>query len=99
MKDRQAAKARSQMLKQLREAHQETVAQVQSLLKDQKAIQRDISKVMGEGPKTVPEVAEALGLPTHEVFWHLTAMKKYDLVVEDGMQGVYYLYKLAEEAR
>jgi len=97
VKDRQAAKARSQMLKQLREGHQETVERTQSLLKEQKKIQRDICKVMEAGPRTVPDIAEALALPTHEVFWHLTAMKKYDLILEDSMQGEYYLYKLVEE--
>jgi hypothetical protein len=49
------------------------------------------------GPKTVPEIAEASGLSSHEVLWHVTAMKKYDQIVETGQCGEYYLYAMAEE--
>ena len=44
----------------------------------------------------MPEVAEIIGMPTHQVLWYLTAMKKYDVVVEEGMRGEYVLYKKAE---
>jgi len=50
-----------------------------------------------EKSKTVPEIAEAVDMPTHEVLWYLTSFKKYDIVVEDGMCGDYILYKRAEE--
>jgi hypothetical protein len=45
----------------------------------------------------VPEVAEAVSLPTHEVLWHLTALKKYGVVAEAGMCGEYVLYRRVEE--
>jgi predicted Rossmann fold nucleotide-binding protein DprA/Smf involved in DNA uptake len=95
----EAAKQRIALLKRLREAHQETVAQAQARLKEQKAIRRQICQVIRDAPKTVPEVAEAAGLPPGQVLWHLIAMKKYDLAVETGMCGEYYLYQLAEEKK
>jgi predicted transcriptional regulator len=98
MTDREAAKARTEMLKRLRSEHAETVARTQELLKEQKKIHKDICQLIRNESKTVPEVAEALGMPTHEVLWHLTALKKYDIVVEDGMCGEYVLYKRVEEA-
>ena len=88
------AKKRVAMLKRLREEHKETVAQTQALLKEQQAIRKQIRQAMGPGPKTVPEVAEATGLPVDR---HVTAMKKYDLVREVGMSGEYYQYELAQE--
>ena len=91
------AKKRVAMLKRLREEHKETVAQTQALLKEQQAIRKQIRQAMGPGPKTVPEVAEATGLPADRVLWHDTAMKKYDLVREVGMSGEYYQYELAQE--
>ena len=92
------AKKRTAMLKRLREAHKDTVQRTQALLKEQKVIRRQICQAMRDAPKTVPEVAEATGLPANEVLWHITAMKKYDLVVETGMCGEYYLYQVAKES-
>lgn len=99
MSDKAEAKQRTEMLKRLRKEHAETVERTQALLKEQKAIRRQICQVMRNGPKTVPEVAEESGLPANEVLWHITAMKKYDLVVEVGQSGEYYQYAMAEEAR
>ena len=92
------AKKRIALLKRLREEHKDTVANAQALLKAQQMIRRQICQAMGDAPKTVPEVAEAAGLPADQVLWHLTAMKKYDLAVETGMGGEYYLYQLAKES-
>jgi predicted transcriptional regulator len=97
MSDKQAAKERTEMLKRLREQHQAAVAQTQALLKEQQAIRKQIRQAMAGGPKTLPEVAQASGLPTDQLLWHITAMKKYDLVVEIGKFGENYQYQLAEE--
>jgi predicted transcriptional regulator len=93
MKNKEEAKKRAILLKRLREEHKETVARTQALLKEQKAIRREICKHMRETPKVVPELAEMVGLPADQVLWHVTAMKKYGLVVETGMCGEYYLYQ------
>ena len=93
------AKQRIALLKRLREEHQDAVALAQARLKEQKAVRRQICQVIRDAPKTVPKVAEAAGLPADQVLWHLIAMKKYDLAVETGMCGEYYLYKLAEEKK
>ena len=90
---------RSTVLKQLREQHKASVEQTQTLLKEQQAIRRQICQVLRDGPKIVPEVAAATGLPAHQVLWHITAMKKYDLVEETGICGEYYLYQLSPEAK
>jgi predicted transcriptional regulator len=97
MSDKQAAKERTEMLKRLREQHQAAVEQTQALLKEQQAIRKQIRQAMAGGPKTLPEVAQASGLPTDQLLWHITAMKKYDLVVEIGKFGENYQYQLAEE--
>jgi len=93
------AKQRSQFLKQLREEHRETVAQVQALFKEQKDIRRQICQVMRDEPKTVPEIAEASGLPAEQVLWHIIALKKYNLVIETGVCGEYYLYQQVKEVK
>jgi hypothetical protein len=90
-------RTRGQLLKTLREEHQQSVAWAQAYLKEQNAIRRQICKVLREGPKTIPEIADTTTMPTDQVLWHVTAMKKYDLVVEAGMCGEYFQYRMAEE--
>jgi predicted transcriptional regulator len=98
MSNKEDAKKRTAMLKRLREEREDTVERTQALLKEQNAIRKQIRQAMRDGPKTVPEVAEASGLPANAVLWHITAMKKYDLVIEVGQCGEYYQYVMAEEA-
>ena len=97
MSDKQAAKERTKALRRLRQEHQVTVDRTQETLKQQQAIRKQLRQAMAGGPKTVPQIAQACGLPSHQVLWHITAMKKYDLVVETGMDGEYYQYQLTSE--
>jgi predicted Rossmann fold nucleotide-binding protein DprA/Smf involved in DNA uptake len=99
MSEREVARKRAETLKQLRHAHQESIARAQAWLKEQKEIRRHICQAMRDAPKTVPEVAEATGIPAGQVLWHITAMKKYDLAVETGMDGEYYQYQLVQETK
>lgn len=99
MSNKEDAKSRGARLKQLRENHQESVSRAQTLLKEQQAVRREIRQAMGAEPKTVPQIAGDAGLLASEVLWHVTAMKKYDLVREVGMSGEYYLYQLTEEKK
>ena len=97
MKNREEARKRTEMLKRLRATHQDTVERTQALLKSNKKIQQRICQVIRDQARTVPEVAQTIGLASHDVLWHITAMKKYGLIVETGMCGDYYLYQKVEE--
>jgi len=97
MTTQQTTQSRGEMLKHLREQHAYSVKRTQALLKEQKRIQKEICQVMRDTPKTVPEVAEAVGMPAHEVLWYMASFKKYGLIVEKGMCGDYPLYQKAEE--
>jgi predicted transcriptional regulator len=89
--------SRGEMLKRLREQHAETVKRAQALLKEQKRVQQEICKVLLDNPKTVPEIAEAVGMPAQEVLWYVASFKKYGLIVENGMCADYPLYQKAQE--
>lgn len=97
MTTKEDAKKRGIFLKRLREEHRETVTRTQALLKEQNAIRKTICQPMRQEPKTIPELAELTGIPAGQILWHVTAMKKYGLVVENGMSGEYYLYQMAED--
>lgn len=87
------ARERTEKLKKLREDHAETLEQVQVILKEQKQIQKVICQSIRDTAKTVPEIAAEINMPTHQVLWYLTAFKKYDQIVEEGMCGEYILYR------
>lgn len=97
--NRENAKKRAIFLKRLREEHKETVARTQEMLKEQKAIRRQICQPTRDQARTVPEIAEITGIPAQDVLWHITAMKKYGLVAETGMCGEYYLYQRVEDKK
>jgi predicted transcriptional regulator len=97
MTTQQTNQSRSEVLKRLREQHAESVKRTQALLKEQKRVQKEICQIMRDTPKTVPEVAEAVGMPAHEVLWYVASFKKYGLIVEEGMCADYPLYRRAEE--
>jgi hypothetical protein len=50
------------------------------------------------GPKTVPEVAQALGLEPHEAMWWMMGFVRYGYLraTEEVTEGGYYKYALAE---
>ena len=94
-----ATQSRGEMLKRLREQHAATVERTQALLKEQKRVQQEICKAIREKPMTVPEIAEAVGMPANEVLWYVASFKKYGLLVEKGMCADYPLYQKAEEKK
>ena len=96
MSDKEARKKQAQVLKELREIHQETVDRTQALLKEQGKVEREILKLIKEESMTVPTIASQIDLPTDRVLWFVTALKKYDLIREDGMDGEYVLYRKEE---
>jgi predicted transcriptional regulator len=71
------------------------VQRTQDLIKEQNALRKPIRQALKDGgAQTIPQLAERTGLPAHQVLWHVTAMRKHDLVVEAGKDGDYYQYQL-----
>ena len=58
------------------------------------AARKSIRKLLEGQPSTVPQIAEALNLPSDEALWHVTGMRKYGEVAESGEDGEYPLYSL-----
>jgi predicted ArsR family transcriptional regulator len=100
-KTKSEAKKRTEMLVALRNRDPERLKQTQALLKEQQSIRRVLQHAMETGPQTIPQLAEATGMPSREVLWHVISMKKYGLVEEVAMNEdeTYYLYGLSKEAK
>jgi predicted transcriptional regulator len=74
-------------------ASEELLAQVKARNKRKSAIK----KALKDGSMTVPQLAQATGLDAADVLWSLTAMRKYGLATEDGVDGDYPKYGLPEK--
>jgi predicted transcriptional regulator len=96
MSDKALAKQRAEALKALKAEYSETVQKTQEYLKEQQGLRKMLKSALKKDAMTIPQIASAVSLPTDQVLWHITAMKKYDLVAEVGQEGEYYQYKLSE---
>ncbi len=94
-------KKRTEMLVEMRKEHREEVQKAQELLKSQQSARKALERALTGGPHSVPQLAQAVNMPAHEVLWYVAAMKKYGIVAEAGTDesGDYYLYRLTKEAQ
>lgn len=89
-------KKRAAVLKERRAENPEGVARAQALMKEQKKMEKLILDTIRDEAKTVPQIAAEINVPAHEVLWYVTVYKKYEMVIEDGMDMDYFTYKVAE---
>lgn len=67
------------------------------IMRDEMVMRDDIKRLLQDGPKTIPELADSLQYPRHEVLIWTMAMWKYGVVKATGQpddEG-YYRYQLA----
>ena len=83
----------------LRAKRGEVPEELRARVREHNKIKAAIRKALADGPKTPPQIAEAAGYPVRQVFWHLMSMRKYGQVHEEGEEGGYRLYGLAEEKK
>jgi predicted transcriptional regulator len=72
------------------------IRDIGEIMRDEMIFKDKIVEVLRDGPKTIPEIAEALDHPSHEVVYWVMAMWRYSVVVETGKpddEG-YYHYRL-----
>lgn len=81
-------------LKAFREQRGAETEAAQAKLKEQVKIVNELTRLLKEGPQTVPALSAASGLPTQTVFWHLMTLKKYGKVVDADQDGDYFQYRL-----
>ena len=94
-------KKRTEMLVEMRKERRDSVQKAQELLKAQQSARKALERALTGSPHSVPQLAQAVNMPAHEVLWHVAAMKKYGIVAEAGTDesGDYYLYRLTKEAQ
>ena len=69
------------------------------ILRDEMVMRDKITGVLEEEPKTVPEIADELNLPSSEVMQWVMSMRRYGKVIEMPKDRAddYYKYQLRKE--
>jgi predicted Rossmann fold nucleotide-binding protein DprA/Smf involved in DNA uptake len=69
------------------------------VMREEMFVRDKILAALQDGPKTVLEIAEALGEPVHEVMYWVMAARKYGHVEEseEANEDDYYQYGLVEK--
>jgi len=72
---------------------------VREIIRDEHLMRRHILKAVESGPLTIPEIAEAVGRPTHEVVFWVMGMRKYGHLAEikEANDDGFYLYQAVEK--
>jgi predicted transcriptional regulator len=67
------------------------------VLRDEMVMKDKIVNLLREGPKTIPEIAETLGYPSHEVLLWVMALWRYGTLVEEEKERTeeYFRYTLS----
>ena len=73
---------------------------MREVMRDEMVMKDKIIAFVQDGEKSVPEIAQELGCPTHEVMYWVMAMRRYGKLVEVGRpdDDGYFKYKVVSEA-
>lgn len=82
------------LLRRLRRERADQIATARDRSKPRAALRRKVKGALADGPRTVPDLAQAVEASTEEVLWHVMAMRAYGQVAEDEPEGDYFKYRL-----
>jgi hypothetical protein len=71
---------------------------VREIVRDEQVMRRRILAALADGPLTVPDLAAALGRPSHEVMFWVMGLRKYGWLAEikEVTDEGYYRYRIVE---
>ena len=72
---------------------------VREVMRQEMLVRDEILASLEGGPMTIPQIADAVGHPVHEVMYWVMAARKYGLVAEseEPDDDDYYQYGLVEK--
>ena len=81
-------------LKALRQERKESIDRSREAIKEQNRIIKAIRQALSEGGKTIPDLAEGVGMDTETVLIYVSTLKKYGVIGEGSKDGSYFKYEL-----
>lgn len=73
------------------------IRDVREIIRDEMLMRAKILAALQEEPMTVPEIAQAIGRPSHEVMYWVMGMRKYGQVAETEEDDGYFKYRAVPE--
>ena len=72
---------------------------LREIIREEPLMRSRILEVLADGPHTVPEIAEAVGRPTHEAMYWVMGMRRYGWVreIKDVTLEGYFRYQAVEK--
>lgn len=72
-----------------------TIRDVREIVREEHVMRAQILDVLHDGPHTIPEIARAIGCPTHEVVFWVMGMRRYGHVreVKGATDDGYFRYE------
>ncbi|MFA4964112.1 MAG: MarR family transcriptional regulator [Thermoleophilia bacterium] len=64
------------------EPSQTPIRHTREIIRDEQFMRARILKVLAAGPQTIPEIAAAVGRPSHEVVFWVMGLRKYGWLAE-----------------
>jgi hypothetical protein len=87
-----ASEATKEKLKQAKSKRGPVPQHILDAMKESNRIQKAILEALGSEVKSIPELAEATGIPTKDIFWHVNALRKYNKIHDVKKQGDFFTY-------
>ena len=68
---------------------------VREVVREEPVMRARILEALADGPRTVPEIAAAIGCPTHEVVFWVMGMRRYGWLseVKGSVEDGYFRYE------
>ena len=78
----------------------QTLRDPREVIREEPVMHKVIIEALAGGPATVPEIAERIGHPTHEVVYWVMGMRRYGLLVEgiEADDDGYFSYSVVGQA-
>jgi hypothetical protein len=80
-------------LKKLRQERGVWVEKAKKTIQVQSKVIKQIKAQIADDGKTIPEIAQATGLPTSQVLLFVSGLKKYGDIAEADKDGDYFKYR------
>ncbi len=71
------------------------------VVREETFMRRQVLAILADGPHTVPEIAQALGRPTHEAMFWVMGLRRYGWIRETGAadEGYFRYEAVAREQK
>ncbi len=83
-------------MKKLRQERKEYISGARDKMKGQNKIIKALKEALSGDPKTIPELAEIMGMKTDTVLMYVSTLKRYGIIGEGPKDGDYFKYELTK---